>query len=264
VSESTKLLLATLEAGPTAIVAIAPLTPIALAEAEAGDQFRAALAKHCTGLFIQGQAVMSDAAPLVPLPDRAAFNMREDLGAATSAMRMAQQASVPMHLLGKHAAYAVGIRRIHLESVDRVLAARLGHPAVVPITAQVMDVFRCGNPDLFTKLYPGIPAEALTAPAGDTRWFESVDVCSHPYDPLLVLMAVEELQRHHEGDVSAASSFQPTQLAKHLQTPVFIVGAAPDAVGLATSSGDAANPEPLVLGDLVKALHAGAARVTGA
>jgi hypothetical protein len=111
-----------------------------------------------------------------------AFNVREDEAAAHIVFE-ALQDYVPFHILGKFAAYRVGITTADFGSWNR------GHlPSMKQMAKDQMQRFIDGNPQLFYSLYP-VPLHARTP----SLWFENLpgDVCCKPYDPLLVLWLLE-------------------------------------------------------------------------
>jgi len=163
------------------IVAIAPLTPLAVALRVDNESSL----EQVGGLFIQGQGRIEDG---ILLPDKAAFNLSEDMESAEFVFKTLQS-KMPFSLLGKHAAYRVNLTRDDVVKWDETIYP--GGVDIGTIAENVkgsLEVFRCGNPDLFYKLYP-VP-EVLRGVEGD-GWFESLDVLSHPYDPLLCVLLYE-------------------------------------------------------------------------
>lgn len=162
-------------AGELEIFAIAPLSSLAHAIRE--ERGLRSIRESIRCLHIQGQASIDGRTGLMR-PDFSAFNLRMDKEAANEVFDKLQ-GHIPFRLLGKHAAYRVGLTKKDFEGWD----ALIGGSEITGVARNTMNVFRQGNPDLFRKLYPSVPLDKF-----DTdEWFNFMTVVSHPYDPLLIL-----------------------------------------------------------------------------
>ena len=211
-----------------AIVGIAALTPIAAALREPGG--RDAL-RGVGRLYLQGQCVVAepagagaaggcgcclDGAAGALAPDSAAYNFRTDMAAAAEVLDALQDA-VPMRFLGKFAAYAVGVTKDELGTLDRAVGAApscapaRALPSMREMAKAQMDGFRQGNPALFFKIY-AVPEQHRSLQTH--AWYDHLPegVISHPYDPLLALALVEEV----EADAKRA---KPSSLTSTIRRP---------------------------------------------
>jgi hypothetical protein len=245
-----------------AIVCIAPLTPLHVALQEAGEAAAVAL-RGLGAVYVQAQLAV-DAASGTVRPSAEAFNFREDMAAADAVIRVLTTptpdagANPILRCLGKHAAYAVGLPRSAVDAIDEAIATQFGGGTenAVPlklsaIMAETMDVFRRGNPELFYRLYPEVPAQHRdhSVPDPQHAWFGHLTVTSHPYDPLLVLWAWEEWLCSAPPQ---PASFAPVTIGP--TSTVAVVGNDAGDPGVVSMPGD---EEPLALQRLVRAmLHA--------
>ena len=123
-------------------------------------------------------------------PDFQAFNLREDKLAANLCFAELQK-HVPFSFLGKHAAYRVSLSKKNFaaldyclaQSADPLISLRGKQGWMTLLAKQNLNIFRTGNPALFYKVY-NVP----TPYQNDDTWFDGLDECCHPYDPLLCLM----------------------------------------------------------------------------
>jgi len=106
-------------------------------------------------------------------PNTEAFNVREDLESANLVFEKLQGV-VPFVLLGKHAAYQVGLEKKHF-SVHSVESQ----------VREILGAFRKSDREHFNRVYP-IPKEKDT----DEGWYDALTIVSHPYDPLLILYLI--------------------------------------------------------------------------
>jgi len=155
------------------VFAIGPLGPLAAALNQDANAL-----KNIGALCIQGQAITKKTGiDLELLPDIAAYNLREDFKSAQEVFSL--QDDVKFHLLGKFAAYRVGI----YESDFVRWSKALGNNELIDGVRGTLEVFKKGNPTLFRTLYPAVV---------DGR----DEVLSHPYDALLVLSALDS--KHYD------------------------------------------------------------------
>ena len=96
------------------------------------------------------------------------------------------QATVPIHLVGKHTAYAVKLAPEDFATWDALLAARNwpGGLSMSKMAMATMDIFRSSNPTRFYELY-GVPPENQN----ETDWFAN-------------MQEVRVRDRRHDGTVS--------------------------------------------------------------
>jgi hypothetical protein len=113
------------------------------------------------------------------------------MGAAERVFEYLQD-HVPFSILGKFAAYSVGLTREDLEGLQPSAG---GFPSLSLMARDQQERFRTNNYELWTKLYR-VPPEFNQL--GSLEWFDHLPggVISHPYDPLLMLM----LCREESGD----------------------------------------------------------------
>lgn len=155
------------------VICIGPTDPLADAAVRDPEAMRSIGA-----IYFQGQAVVEvgDFGETTIRPDMASFNFRESPEAASSVFSILQR-DVPMHFMGKFAAYRVSLTRSDVQEMEASTSLQL-----LDILKRTMNTFREGNPELFYQLYP-VAVEHRT----DGAWFEHMPHLSHPYDPLSVL-----------------------------------------------------------------------------
>ena len=112
-------------------------------------------------------------------PDDASYNFKEDMPAAEHVFAELQD-DVPMTLLGKHAAYRVGLTSGDFKSWER----GSDFPSLFATAKDQMNAFRESSPDIFYRVYP-VPEDKRN----DRDWVDNLPggVLSRPYDPLLAL-----------------------------------------------------------------------------
>lgn len=153
------------------IFCIGAMTPLADAVKDDAD----GVLRNVGGLFLQGNILSSKG---TVRPDPKAFNFREDMDSANLVFETLQD-TVPFTVLGKYAAYVVGITTEDFKSFSRP-----GLPSMCDMAKRQMELFIKSGPERFWSLYP-VPEQYRD----NGEWFEHLpnDVCCHPYDPLLVL-----------------------------------------------------------------------------
>lgn len=172
------------------LACIAPMSPVMKAMLGADGKADAACVKSLQGIdkvLIQGQAIET---PEGLFPDKQAFNLRQDMDSAKFCFAHLQK-TVPFSLLGKFAAYKVSLYRKDFAVFDQIVAA--SQPAttlsfeqtheMTLAAKQNLNIFRVGNPELFYKLYH-VPEKNRN----ESDWFNEIQVCCHPYDPLMCLV----------------------------------------------------------------------------
>mmetsp|Transcript_35423 Transcript_35423/g.43745 ORF Transcript_35423/g.43745 Transcript_35423/m.43745 type:complete len:382 (-) Transcript_35423:777-1922(-) len=162
------------------ILGIAPLTPL-------GAAIRldtTGVLKTIKRIYLQGNVHVNQKAGILK-PDTLAYNFRMDMDAANIVFD-SLQLFVPFTLLGKFAAFRVGLTKKDFECLTRH-----DKPSLLCQARNQMNNFRIGNPDLFYKLYP-IPEKFKSLDS--MEWFDHIKggTVSHPYDPLLALSIVED------------------------------------------------------------------------
>ena len=179
------------------IVCIAPLTPLV----EALNQDANGYLKRIGGIFLQGTAEVSRNVQqeLLIFPDYNSYNFSEDKDAALKVFSTLSQ-HVPFTLLGKYAAYEVGITKQDFQLWDD--NKRDKFPSLESIAKKQMNRFRMSSPDIFYSLYR-IPEQYRN----ETDWYNNMpmNILSHPYDPLLILL-IQEMT--YEG-TSISQLFEP-------------------------------------------------------
>ena len=122
-----------------------------------------------------------------------AYNFRIHMGAAERVFAELQ-GTVPFTLLGKFAAYAVGVTKPDLEALDDAVS---GMPPLVAMAKAQMSSFRTQNYELWSRLYP-VP-ERFNRREDPDSWFVHLPggVISHPYDPLVVLLCARDASEAH-------------------------------------------------------------------
>ena len=210
------------------LTCIAPMSPVKKAMLGADGKPDAACVKSLQGIgkvLVQGQAIEK---PEGLLPDKQAFNLRQDMDAANFCFEYLQK-QVPFSLLGKFAAYKVSLYRKDFAMFDKIVAS--GRPAAALSFEQAnemtlaakanLNIFRVGNPALFYNIYHVAKKDQnesdVSRPCENhlshhylspltplpmfvfskTRcvhfvyvcfqWFKNIQVCCHPYDPLMCL-----------------------------------------------------------------------------
>lgn len=171
------------------LTCIAPMSPVKKAMLGADGKPDAACVKSLQGIgkvLVQGQAIEK---PEGLLPDKQAFNLRQDMDAANFCFEYLQK-KVPFSLLGKFAAYKVSLYRKDFAMFDKIVAS--GRPAAALSFEQAnemtlaakanLNIFRVGNPSLFYNIY-----HVAKKDQNESDWFKNIQVCCHPYDPLMCL-----------------------------------------------------------------------------
>mmetsp|Transcript_9676 Transcript_9676/g.11018 ORF Transcript_9676/g.11018 Transcript_9676/m.11018 type:complete len:356 (+) Transcript_9676:561-1628(+) len=179
--------------GELAILGIAPLTPLAAAI----RLDTTGILKKIKRIYLQGNVHVNEKIGVLK-PDALAYNFRMDMEAATMVFD-ALQLYVPFTLLGKFAAFRVGLTKKDFERFTRS-----DKPSLLCQARNQMNNFRIGNPELFYKLYP-IPEKFKELDS--MEWFDHIKggTISHPYDPLLALSVVEDSQVDLFADAADSS-----------------------------------------------------------
>jgi inosine-uridine nucleoside N-ribohydrolase len=146
------------------IAVLAPMTDLAKVAERSPRLF-----KRIGGLFIQGQAVVEDA---TLSPDPAAYNLAEDMEAATHVFRF--QDEIPFTMVGKHAAYQVPLLR---SDSERMSATGNSVGMYMKTHAEKgIECFAERAPQIFTRVFGVMPNQV-----------SQLNELSKPYDALVAM-----------------------------------------------------------------------------
>lgn len=144
------------------VAVLAPMTDLAKAAERSPDVFR-----RIGGLFIQGQALVDDG---VLSPDPAAYNLAEDMEAATRVFGF--QDDIPLTLVGKYAAYQAPLTRSDFERL-----ASTGNPVGTYMKTHAEKGIECfaeRAPQVFNRVFGVAPDQV-----------GQLNELSKPYDALV-------------------------------------------------------------------------------
>eukprot|EP00924_Labyrinthula_sp_SR-Ha-C_P012313 snap_masked-scaffold_10-processed-gene-2.12-mRNA-1 protein AED:1.00 eAED:1.00 QI:0/-1/0/0/-1/1/1/0/508 len=185
------------------VIGIAALTPLwkAIKLDEKND-----ILKTVKKVYLQGNVQVEEGR--LRAFDKA-YNFRNDMIAADGVLNYFQD-TTPITFLGKNAAYKINIRKENFKYWNNVIETSdinrqrtteykdVGKVDLLDMAYKQMNGFRLGDKSYFAKIYPD--SKEYLDDDSLLFFFQMPDsgVLSHPYDPLLALSCIEDLENEEQ------------------------------------------------------------------